>query len=66
MDYFAGIDVGASTTKAIIINQKREVLGHSVVFSGADFQAAAVTAFDKASKMAGGRTSKERTVISTG
>jgi len=66
MDYFVGIDVGASTTKAIIINQKREVLGHSVVFSGADFQAAADKAFDKASRMAGGRPSKEGTAISTG
>ncbi len=66
MDYFVGIDVGASTTKAIIITQEREVLGHSVVFSGADFQAAAVKAFDKASKMAGEKPSKEGTAISTG
>ncbi len=66
MDYFVGIDVGASTTKAIIINQKREVLGHSVFFSGADFQAAADKAFDMASKMAGGRSFKEGTAISTG
>ncbi|MDH4219215.1 MAG: acyl-CoA dehydratase activase [Candidatus Aminicenantes bacterium] len=66
MSHFVGIDVGASTTKAVIIDQKKEVLGHSVVFSGADFQAAADEAFDKASKMAGGRPSKEGTAISTG
>jgi predicted CoA-substrate-specific enzyme activase len=45
MDYFVGIDVGASTTKAVIINERKKVLGYSVNDSGADFQAAAEKAY---------------------
>ena len=41
MEYYAGIDIGASSTKAIIINDKKEVLGYAVGNSGADFTAAA-------------------------
>ena len=41
-DYFVGIDVGASTTKAIIINAEKEILGYSVNNTGADFGGAAV------------------------
>jgi predicted CoA-substrate-specific enzyme activase len=41
MKFFIGIDVGASTTKSIIIDKKKQVLGHSVIDSGADFQGAA-------------------------
>ena len=48
MKYFTGIDVGASTTKAVIINQEKEMIGHSVVHSGADFQHAAKKAFKRA------------------
>jgi predicted CoA-substrate-specific enzyme activase len=48
MKYFAGIDVGASTTKAIIINEKKEILGYSVTDSGAHFEAAAEQAFGNA------------------
>jgi predicted CoA-substrate-specific enzyme activase len=66
MSYFIGIDVGASTTKAIIIDQKKEILGHSVIFSGADFQAAAENAYDKAVKMTGREIAKNGTVTSTG
>ena len=45
MNYFTGIDVGASTTKAVIIDGKKNVLGHSVKYSGADFKAAAEKSF---------------------
>jgi predicted CoA-substrate-specific enzyme activase len=48
MRYFIGIDVGASTTKAVIIGRKKRILGHYVVASGADFQNAAKKAFKKA------------------
>jgi len=39
---FVGIDVGASTTKSVIINEKKEILGYAINNSGADFKAAAV------------------------
>ncbi len=47
MNYFAGIDVGASTTKAVIIDEGRKILGHAVENSGADFEAAAEQTFEK-------------------
>jgi predicted CoA-substrate-specific enzyme activase len=55
MQYFIGIDVGASTTKALILGRRKEILGHSVVHSGADFQGAA----KKALKEAAGGIMKE-------
>ena len=48
MNHFAGIDVGASTTKAVIIDKNKEILGYSVVNSGADFEAAAEKSFAEA------------------
>jgi predicted CoA-substrate-specific enzyme activase len=66
MDFFAGIDIGASTTKAIIINEKKEILGHSVNDSGADFEAAADRAFRKARENAGCRESDIFASVATG
>lgn len=68
MDYFVGIDIGASTTKAIIINEKREVLGYSVNDSGADFQAAAEKAFKNSQEKAKAKTvaSDRWLIVSTG
>jgi predicted CoA-substrate-specific enzyme activase len=39
--YFCGVDVGASTTKAVIISGEGEVLGRAVGLSGMDFEQAA-------------------------
>jgi predicted CoA-substrate-specific enzyme activase len=66
MNYFAGIDVGASTTKAIIIDEKKEILGFSVTDSGADFRAAAERAFEDSKAKAAIVSSKEGVVLSTG
>ena len=66
MNCFAGIDIGASTTKAIIINEKKEVLGHSVNISGADFEAAADQAFGKARENAGCEGSDKCIIVATG
>ena len=66
MDCFAGIDIGACTTKAVIINEKREVLGYSVNSSGADFKAAADRAFGKARESAGNIASEQCIVTATG
>jgi predicted CoA-substrate-specific enzyme activase len=49
MEYFVGIDVGASTTKAIILDENAKIKGHSVIHSGADFGAAAKGVLRKAS-----------------
>jgi predicted CoA-substrate-specific enzyme activase len=66
MDCFAGIDIGASTTKAVIINEKKEVLGYSVNNSGADFVAAADLAFSSARKKAGRESTKTCRIVTTG
>lgn len=66
MNYFAGIDVGASTTKAIIIDEKKEILGHAVSTSGADFKAAAEITFKEAQKKTNKKISNKCFIFSTG
>ncbi len=66
MHYFVGIDIGASATKAIFINEEKEVLGYSVNGSGADFEAAADRAFGKARDQAGCDDPGECSVVGTG
>lgn len=53
MEFFAGIDIGASTTKAVIINDKREMIGYAIADSGADFELAADTTYGTACASAG-------------
>jgi predicted CoA-substrate-specific enzyme activase len=66
MEYFVGIDVGASTTKAVILGENAEIKGHSVIHSGADFGAAAKDVLLKASVGLKKDDSKRKLVISTG
>ncbi len=63
---YAGIDVGASTTKAIIIDLNGKVLGSSVTFSGANFKKAARKTFDDARMLAGGVSIPDNFIVSTG
>lgn len=49
---FSGIDVGTTTTKAVVISTDRKVLGQSVRRSGADLAFAATEAFEKALTLA--------------
>ena len=39
--YFAGVDVGSATTKAVIVNEDGQPVGHSLFPSGANLAAAA-------------------------
>jgi len=66
MNNFVGIDVGASTTKAVIIDEKKEILGHSVINSGADFKAAAEEAFKKSREKTEGKVSNKYSALATG
>jgi predicted CoA-substrate-specific enzyme activase len=66
MNYFVGIDVGASTTKVVIIDEKKEIQGYSVINSGADFKAAAEEAFKKSRENAKGNVSNKFFVLATG
>jgi len=63
---FVGIDVGASTTKSVIINEKKEILGYAINNSGADFKAAAEQVFDKSQERAKEKVSDEWVVMATG
>jgi predicted CoA-substrate-specific enzyme activase len=66
MIHFIGIDIGASTTKAVILDKNAEVKGHSVLPSGADFEKAADKAYRIASKEITKESQSEEIVISTG
>lgn len=66
MKYFVGIDIGACTTKAIILDEQKEILGYSVGNSGADLKAAADRAFQKSREIAGLEVSDDCTVMATG
>jgi predicted CoA-substrate-specific enzyme activase len=66
MEYFVGIDVGASTTKAVLLDGKTEIKGHSVIYSGADFGAAAAEVLQKASEELEKENLESKVVVSTG
>ena len=48
MAYAAGVDVGSTQTKAVIINEDREIVGRSLIDTGANVVKAAENAFSKA------------------
>jgi len=64
--YFAGVDVGASTTKAVVIDRSANILGFAVTHSGADFKAAADAVFRESLASAEYETGKHVRVVSTG
>jgi predicted CoA-substrate-specific enzyme activase len=61
-----GVDVGSCTTKAVIVNSQRQILGSSVLYSGTDFQAASREAWDQCLKQAGLNREDIKDVVSTG
>jgi (R)-2-hydroxyacyl-CoA dehydratese activating ATPase len=50
---FIGIDVGASRTKAAVLDSGENLVGHSVLRSGTDFERTAVSCLEEALAMAG-------------
>jgi activator of 2-hydroxyglutaryl-CoA dehydratase len=64
--HFAGIDVGTTTTKAVIIDADRNLLGHAVRRSGADLTLAATTAFEEAIAHAGIAKETIQFIVATG
>jgi predicted CoA-substrate-specific enzyme activase len=63
---FAGIDVGTTMTKAVVIGADRKVLGRSVRRSGADLASAATAAFEEALAQADVARESVRFVMATG
>ncbi|MGA9347926.1 MAG: acyl-CoA dehydratase activase [Anaerolineae bacterium] len=64
--FFAGVDSGTSTTKAVVIDAEKRILGSFVRRSGADLAGAAVVAFEEAVKRAGLSPEAIRHVTATG
>jgi len=63
---FAGIDVGTTTTKAVVIDAKKQVLGCFIHRSGINLTSAATQAFDKAVAQAGITTGAVNATVATG
>ncbi|MCZ6624748.1 MAG: acyl-CoA dehydratase activase [Deltaproteobacteria bacterium] len=66
MIYAAGIDVGSTQTKGIIINEKMEIIGRSLVLTGAYVTRAAERSFTEALLKAGLKREDVAYVIGTG
>ncbi|MFP4428074.1 MAG: acyl-CoA dehydratase activase [Desulfovermiculus sp.] len=66
IELYAGVDVGASRTKAALINSEGELTGSGVLKSGIDFQATADRCLELALAQAGGNMDSVRTCVSTG
>ncbi len=66
MKYFAGIDVGSSATKAVIVDENLDAVGRGHAYSAADFEGAARAAFDQALGEAGCDAADVCEIVSTG
>lgn len=66
MKYAGGVDVGSTQTKAVILNEDREIVGRALIYTGADVIQAAHNAFDQALESAGMKRSQVGYVIGTG
>jgi predicted CoA-substrate-specific enzyme activase len=64
--YFAGLDCGTATTKAVIIDRNRKILGSFVRRSGANLLESAETALNEALKCAGLERADVGIIVSTG
>ena len=63
---FAGIDVGSSQTKAAVLDERGELVGHCVRPSGTDFAEAAESCLESALSMANATRADIARTISTG
>ncbi len=66
MAYAAGVDVGSTQTKAIVIDENRKIVGRALIDTGANVVQAAENAFEKALENAGIREEEMEYIIGTG
>ena len=66
MAYAAGVDVGSTQTKAVIINEAKEIVGRSLIDTGANVVLAAENAYSEALKVSGTQEEEIEYVIGTG
>ncbi len=63
---FAGVDVGSSRTKAVVMDKDKNILGRAVRKSGTDFTASSQWCLDSALQMAGADEAQIANTVSTG
>jgi (R)-2-hydroxyacyl-CoA dehydratese activating ATPase len=66
MAYAAGVDVGSTQTKAVIVNEAAVIVGRSLIDTGANVVAAAENAFAKALSNDGIQETEVEYVVGTG
>jgi predicted CoA-substrate-specific enzyme activase len=66
MQYFCGVDIGASTAKLVIIDERRRVLARSLRPSGVNYAESAERCFADALSTAGLARDQLRSLLSTG
>lgn len=66
MAYAAGVDVGSTQTKAVIVNEEREIVGRALIDTGANVVVAAENAYSEALQSSGIREEEVEYVIGTG
>lgn len=66
MAYASGVDVGSTQTKAVIIDEKKEIMGRSLIDTGANVVLAAENAFAQALNDSGIREDEIEYIIGTG
>ncbi len=66
MAYAAGVDVGSTQTKAIIIDEKQKIVGRALIDTGANVTLAAENAYVEALEEGGIREEEVEYVIGTG
>jgi len=66
MAYAAGVDVGSTQTKAVIVNEARLVMGRALTDTGANVMRAADTAFHLALENSGAAEEEVEFVVGTG
>jgi len=66
MAYAAGVDVGSTQTKAVVIDEDGQIIGRSLVDTGANVIQAAQNAFDEALRAKGLSEQEVEYVIGTG
>lgn len=66
IELYAGVDVGASRTKAVLIDRGHELAGSRVLKSGIDFQGTAEHCLELALEQADGDMQSVKTCVSTG
>ncbi|MHA1832985.1 MAG: acyl-CoA dehydratase activase [Candidatus Baldrarchaeia archaeon] len=63
---YVGIDAGASATKAVIVNEKCEILSYAIIPSGMNFKTASKKVLEKALQLGGLKLKDISYIVSTG